>query len=545
MRKLLFFVCCLLAHNMARGQTISDEWRYWFDEDTSYTYVAHALESGTFDIDVSALPEGMHCLHFQALKNDTLSAPVTRLFTKAPQESAAFNGLLYVDGHLMTDATATLSNGKLLFDFDVSQFSPGIHIYEVKAITPSGIVTTSATGMFVRDLTTAEQRSMSCAFAIDNGDVAMQTGTLAEGTFLYTLDVSQIPDGIHEVTYWLIADNGESTTRGSAFFIKSSSFEGSTMRCFYTVDNINTTPMEGAVTDGILKFDLDVSEISDGLHCVTYWLVNENGASTTPQSAYFVKIPVGGTGIIEYEYWLNDDYENRRTITLIERVDPLVLLEQLQFDPQEFRLSQFQLHIEDGVPSMIAENDLHMRFTDIGGRMTDMEASFGDGRVCQPITDITPVKPQHRVEVFSPATGDLKWFSVEVNEGDSVLFRSSLPCTMVVFSPLGARVHTATGAATTDFSGFTATLTGTYFVALHSMTNNDAKVKLTYRVANMPGIGDVNFDNDVNIADVMLAVAYIVGQNSGLADSWNGDINGDKTLSIADIMGLIKIIIGQ
>ena len=544
MRRLIILFCCLLAHYMARGQT-ADEWRYWFDEDPQYTYVAHELEDGTFDIDVSALPEGLHSLHLQALKDETLSAPVTRLFTKAPQASESFKGLLYLDGHLMTDATTTMNDGKLLYDFDVSSLSPGLHIYEVKACSPSGIVTTSVSGMFVRDLTTTEQRTMSCAFSIDNGDVVMQTGTIADGVYHYDLDVSQIADGIHEINYWLLADNGVTTNRGSAFFLKSSSTEGSTMRCFYTLDNNSTTPMEGALSDGILKFDLDVSQVSDGLHCITYWLVNENDASTTPQSAYFIKIPEGGTGIIEYEYWLNDDFENRRTITLNERVDPLVLLEQLSFDPQEFRLSAFQLSFDDGVPSMVAENDLHMRFTDVGGRMTDMKATFSDGRVSQPILDIIPVEIQHTVEAPSPYSGELRWFSAEVNEGDSILFRSSEPGTMMVFSPLGKMVHIASGSQVTDFSGFRAQLSGTYYVALHSMTSNSSTVKLTYRDYDKPGIGDLNGDTNVIVADVMLTVSYILGKENITADIWNADMNIDHKISVADVMAIVRIILGQ
>ena len=64
---------------------------YWLDDELA------GMKSGTANggslsltIDVSALPEGMHWLHLQALRGDTLSAPITRIFTKTAPIAESF-----------------------------------------------------------------------------------------------------------------------------------------------------------------------------------------------------------------------------------------------------------------------------------------------------------------------------------------------------------------------------------------------------------------------------------------------------------------------
>ncbi|MBP5508559.1 MAG: pectate lyase, partial [Prevotella sp.] len=56
-------------------------------------------------------------------------------------------------------------------------------------------------------------------------------------------------------------------------------------------------------------------------------------------------------------------------------------------------------------------------------------------------------------------------------------------------------------------------------------------------------IGDVNGDSDVNVADVMLAVNYILGNESDKLIFSNTDINNDNTIDVADVMSIVSIIL--
>ena len=548
MRILTTILCILLAHNMARGQTGSGEWRYWFDEDDSNVYSTLDLGDGTFDIDVSMLPEGFHLLHLQALSNGTLSAPVTRAFTKAAVTEAAdtYKGLAVIDGGTaLIEAEGTMSNGKLSWEFDVASLQPGLHTCHVQGVTPQGVAVESAEGHFVRTLTDSEEGTMSCFYSIDDAEMSEEEGTFSGGKHHFDLDVSALPDGIHELNYWLVADNGVSTSRGNAFFIKTTHIDPAAVRCYYTLDNFTTAPQEGTISDGVLHFNLDVASLSDGIHEVSYWVLADNGSVSTPESAYFIKVPEGGTGIIEYEYWFNNEYDNRRTITLDRRVDPLSVITDIEVEPQDLRSCAFEVVMVDDQPFVVAKNDLHFRFTDIGGRMTDVDATYVDPRVTEEVTGILPIEPQHTVVAPKPAANTIQWFSAEAQEGDSLLFRASSGCVLQLFSPTGEMVYETDAAGSTSFGGAKALASGTYYLALHEMEGSARSVKVTYRVPDIPGYGDVNADGQLNISDVSSIIDIVLGLSSLSIDEWNADLNNDGVMTITDVMMLVDRILGN
>lgn len=59
------------------------------------------------------------------------------------------------------------------------------------------------------------------------------------------------------------------------------------------------------------------------------------------------------------------------------------------------------------------------------------------------------------------------------------------------------------------------------------------------------GVGDVNHDGNVNVADVMLAINYVMGNNPSAFYADKGDVNGDGQINITDVMCIVKIIMGD
>jgi len=59
--------------------------------------------------------------------------------------------------------------------------------------------------------------------------------------------------------------------------------------------------------------------------------------------------------------------------------------------------------------------------------------------------------------------------------------------------------------------------------------------------ANENQLGDVNFDNEINILDVVLIVSFILGEPT---DEYSAaDINQDGLLNILDVVALVSIIL--
>ena len=65
--------------------------------------------------------------------------------------------MLVIDGGVaLIKATATMDNGKLEYDFDVSDLAPGMHTLMVTTNTPDGVTTGAVEQLFIRELTNTE-----------------------------------------------------------------------------------------------------------------------------------------------------------------------------------------------------------------------------------------------------------------------------------------------------------------------------------------------------------------------------------------------------
>jgi len=58
-------------------------------------------------------------------------------------------------------------------------------------------------------------------------------------------------------------------------------------------------------------------------------------------------------------------------------------------------------------------------------------------------------------------------------------------------------------------------------------------------------LGDVNFDNEINILDVVLMDSFILGEPSDEYELFASDINQDGLLNILDVVALVNIILGN
>ena len=59
-------------------------------------------------------------------------------------------------------------------------------------------------------------------------------------------------------------------------------------------------------------------------------------------------------------------------------------------------------------------------------------------------------------------------------------------------------------------------------------------------------LGDVNFDDEVNILDVVMIVAYILGNGELTEDQIVvSDYNGDNFIDVLDVVQLVGAILGN
>ena len=130
-------------------------------------------------------------------------------------------------------------------------------------------------------------QTRTCRYWFDGNLEQSVTTSFNGNTWDGQIDVSQLPDGIHSLHYYL-TDTTSTPVKGFLFH-KISTISTSDLRYYYWFDEDYGHQQTGALGDGNLL--LDVTALEDGEHVVRIFL--EGSTVAAPQSYIFMK---GGEG---------------------------------------------------------------------------------------------------------------------------------------------------------------------------------------------------------------------------------------------------------
>ena len=451
---------------------------YWFDNGSKKKETL--ASSGMADIDVSQLADGMHIVHVQVSGSTaSASSPRTAVFWKQAI-LAKSRYRLWFDNDNTNTLTGQYTGQPI--SIDVSHLADGFHILhaQVENASPSQ----PQTSMFIKVPQTQGVDYMACSFMVD-GEMYRQEQVPTHGGIVnWTLDATGMKPGLHKAQAFVVTPSGAATGLKETFFYRAmTDMERMNMKCLYSVDGDEHYTEAGTLNGNLYHFDLDMASLTDGFHSLSYMLMGEDGTSSKVMSSFFVKTPLGGNGIMQYDYWLNDDEANRTMTKLGKRTDPLKLITLLPVESRPIRSSCFQFEVgKDGKPMMYARNDLHMRFYDVAGRLTETSRQFVDYKVSEEVNDVRAITGvEGSVNAEKPTENNVVWYSISATVGDSIAVRSSQASTLQVFSPSGKEMYSATGSESVEYGGCHASENGTYYVALHDvMGTNGNTVNLDY-----------------------------------------------------------------
>lgn len=477
MRKIMLCLYLLCIGTIARGQT-SYEYVYWLDNDmTSGRMSATSGNSWQTSLDVVYLSDGLHSLHIQVRNTDSVdvwSAPVTRYFIKQTSRSEEMTYRYWFDND---NTTMVVSNEELSW-LDVSALDDGLHMLHVMA--ESTLATQTLSYQFLKVPQVIGVDYLHCLCYLD-GKLYRQERVSSEGGIVnWELDVNDLELGLHNIQVQVVTPSGAATGLYESMFLRTTTdAEMASLKCFYTIDGVESYIEAGTYADGTFHFDLDVSALDDGLHQLAYMLVGDNGVSTKVNSVFFMKTPLGGNGITQYWYWLNDDDANKTAVKLEERTNPFQLIGLLPVESVPIRSSCFHFEVdEEKGPMLYAKNEFHVRFFDATGRLVDATKSYLDYNVSEKVTGMEEIKKTQNF--VRPAENGIKWFTLQACEGDTIAFRSSQALSLQVFSPSGKEIYTASGSESIKWDGCHTWEEGTHYVAVHDVTGSQHNVTLDY-----------------------------------------------------------------
>ena len=218
---LLLFLCLFI---MARGQALYD-YRYWFDGDESTIHTGSSDKGAwQMDFDIGALNENLHMVHFQVKDaKGVWSVPTTRYFIKMPQTLGVnyMTCVIMIDGKKYKQENVSTQDGIINWSLDATDLKPGLHKAQVFVVTQSGATTSVKEAFFFRNMTTAERGNVKCLYSVDGDEHYTEAGTLNGNLYHFDLDVANLSDGFHRLSYMLMSEDGTSSKVMTSFFVKT------------------------------------------------------------------------------------------------------------------------------------------------------------------------------------------------------------------------------------------------------------------------------------------------------------------------------------
>ncbi len=440
---------------------------YWFDTFTDKKQTV-SLTDGVADIDASALTDGMHLLHVMVNGADSPHGSITKtaLFLKQPiLKQCKYR--LWVDEDKSTMQEGLYTGQPV--ELNVENISEGFHL--LHAQVEGATASSPLTSMFIKVPQVIGVEYLTTLFFVDGKEYKQEQLPTEGGVVKWTFDVSDISHGVHKASAMIVTPTGAASGLKETFFYRAmTTAEKNSMRCFYSVDGSPHKYEAGKMENNLYHFDLNMADIPDGFHRLSYMLMGENGTSSKVMSTFFIKTPIGGNGVMQYDYWLNENEENMKKVKLEKRENPFKLISLLPVESCPIRSSSFHFETENGNPMIYAKNDFHVRFYDAAGRVTEASKSYVDYAVSRPVEDIEPITDAEGIiNCDRPEENGILWFKTEAKIGDSLAIKTNLAASLQIFSPSGKEVYAANGAEAVKFSGCHAYEDGTYYIALHDI----------------------------------------------------------------------------
>ena len=349
-----------------------------------------------------------------------------------------------------------------------------------------------------------------------------------------------LPEGLHKLTTMIETPAGERPVIVSHYFQRMpTSSDLDDLHLMVSIDAAVPTVLQRPFVGDSLVYDLDVSKMDPGLHTLTYQV--KGRLQTAPEKTFFVIDPkMNG-----YDYWLNDDRSNAVHTAMTPVAMPYEMSANVPVRTMPLRPEKFHFAVEEGIPTTYAINDFTFQATTNNGYWDYLTAEYIDTQ-SRTYIGATPLPKNQTTTANAPAANAIGWFSLKANAGDGIGLYANRPCTLQLFSPRSAEVYRASGQQAVTEGGITAPVSGTYYVALHSLTDAaSATVAVTYNSVEGAGlIGDVNNDGTVGIGDIVAVTNIMAGLNDDAATRSRADVNGDGDIGIGDIVAITNIMAG-
>lgn len=387
----------------------------------------------------------------------------------------------WIDDNHTAAQTITQTSNTFSTTMDVASLPEGMHTLFVRARKNTGTWTSPKASYFykVQDLPT-----IKTYYWFDDETGRREFTNAGGGAML--IDVSHLKDGLHCFNAMLTNDAGSPSVPVSRTFIKmpSSTTNDSTTLTFW-IDGAQYSQQKVAYGNEIVDLELDVADLSVGMHFLQVQAVTNSGSASNTVSGYFMRMPYQESdGIIAYRYWINDNNADLAFTTVENPSTPFQFISDLEVAPQPLRCANFHFEVNDDIPMLYAVNDLHMQIMAANGHLMKTTNMYAESVAADTLTaeEWTEIKNDTVIKANTPTGETIYWYAMNLEEGDTICLKTDYSSTLQVFSHSGNQVFESKTDSSRVFRQFVADKDEMYYLALHTVNTTKAQVTLTVDV---------------------------------------------------------------
>ena len=384
----------------------------------------------------------------------------------------------WIDDNHTAAQTITQTSNTFSTTMDVASLPEGMHTLFVRARKNTGTWTSPKASYFykVQDLPT-----IKTYYWFDDETERREFTNAGGGAML--IDVSHLKDGLHCFNAMLTNDAGSPSVPVSRTFIKmpSSTTNDSTTLTFW-IDGAQYSQQKVAYGNEIVDLELDVADLSVGMHFLQVQAVTNSGSASNTVSGYFMRMPYQESdGIIAYRYWINDNNADLAFTTVENPSTPFQFISDLEVAPQPLRCANFHFEVNDDIPMLYAVNDLHMQIMAANGHLMKTTNMYAESVAADTLTaeEWTEIKNDTVIKANTPTGETIYWYAMNLEAGDTVCIKTNYASTLQVFSHSADKVFESQADSSLIFRQFIAEKDEMYYLALHTVNTTKAQVTLT------------------------------------------------------------------
>lgn len=195
-------------------------------------------------------------------------------------------------------------------------------------------------------------------------------------TVASAIDVSDLSEGLHFLTYRALVAGLWSTPATSTFFIhRPQAAANRAVEVEYWIDGNTTDTKKISLTNNSGTAVLDLSSMSNGIHFLSYRAKADNGSWSAPNTSLIINAtPLEqATAITTAQYWFDNDIQHIVTETLPSPKSPYDYKRQITVDTIKARVTGGNIRVrenESGTTGFYDLHYLHSRYSDDKGRWT-------------------------------------------------------------------------------------------------------------------------------------------------------------------------------